>query len=201
MSALPIVDAARFGSGQQVQRVEDPALVAGQGQFTDDVAPAGQTAPGVRALAVCACAHRRRSTARARRGMPGVVAVFTGAELAQAGREADAGGGAVQARRRFGRGHRAAPRARARARALRRRAVAMVVADTRDAARAAADAVHGRLRRAARGDRCGGRAAARRAARGATAGRQRRRRWRAMAMPRPTEPRSRAPRCAWRSTS
>jgi hypothetical protein len=30
--------AARFGSGQAVRRIEDPALVQGQGRFTDDVA-------------------------------------------------------------------------------------------------------------------------------------------------------------------
>jgi len=35
--------AQRFGSGQSVRRIEDPALVAGKGQFTDDVAPVGQT--------------------------------------------------------------------------------------------------------------------------------------------------------------
>ena len=35
--------AQRFGSGQSVRRIEDPALVAGKGQFTDDVSPPGQT--------------------------------------------------------------------------------------------------------------------------------------------------------------
>ena len=39
MSAI----AQRFGSGQSVRRIEDPALVAGKGQFTDDVALPGQT--------------------------------------------------------------------------------------------------------------------------------------------------------------
>ena len=34
--------AQRFGSGQAVRRIEDPALVAGQGCFTDDVSVAGQ---------------------------------------------------------------------------------------------------------------------------------------------------------------
>ena len=34
--------AGRFGSGQAVRRIEDPALVQGQGRFTDDVAPQGQ---------------------------------------------------------------------------------------------------------------------------------------------------------------
>ena len=32
----------RFGSGHEVQRLEDDALLAGRGQFTDDVQPEGQ---------------------------------------------------------------------------------------------------------------------------------------------------------------
>jgi len=35
MSAVPTVDAGRFGSGQQVQRVEDPALLAGIAKNAD----------------------------------------------------------------------------------------------------------------------------------------------------------------------
>ena len=72
-------DAGRFGSGQAVRRVEDPALVAGRGRFTDDVAPAGAD------CIWCSCARRTRmrasssiDAARAR-AMPGVLAVFTGA--------------------------------------------------------------------------------------------------------------------------
>ena len=41
MSAAP--DATRFGSGAAVRRVEDPALVRGQGRYTDDVTLPGQT--------------------------------------------------------------------------------------------------------------------------------------------------------------
>ena len=51
--------AQRFGSGQSVRRIEDPALVAGKGQFTDDVALAGPDLPEPSALALPACAHRR----------------------------------------------------------------------------------------------------------------------------------------------
>ena len=36
-------DISRFGSGRAVRRVEDPALVQGQGRFTDDVTLPGQT--------------------------------------------------------------------------------------------------------------------------------------------------------------
>ena len=42
MSAV-LQDPGRFGSGKNVLRVEDPALLAGQGQFTDDLVVPGQT--------------------------------------------------------------------------------------------------------------------------------------------------------------
>jgi CO/xanthine dehydrogenase Mo-binding subunit len=77
-------EAGRFGSGQQVQRVEDPALLAGKGQFTDDVSPAGELqvvfvrSPHAHARIVAI--HSAAASS-----MPGVVAVFTGAQLAQAG--------------------------------------------------------------------------------------------------------------------
>ena len=35
----PSVLAGRYGSGQAVRRIEDPALVQGLGRYTDDVAP------------------------------------------------------------------------------------------------------------------------------------------------------------------
>jgi aerobic carbon-monoxide dehydrogenase large subunit len=74
----------RFGSGQAVRRVEDPALLRGQGRFTDDINPPGQ----------CFAAFVRSTSAHARivaidasaaLEMPGVLAVHTGAELAAAG--------------------------------------------------------------------------------------------------------------------
>ncbi len=74
----------RFGSGRDVRRIEDAALVQGRGQFTDDFLPAGQL-----------CIRFVRSTvARGRivsidttaaRAVPGVLAVFTGQELQAAG--------------------------------------------------------------------------------------------------------------------
>ena len=36
------VDAMRFGSGRAINRIEDPALVAGRGRYTDDVDLPGQ---------------------------------------------------------------------------------------------------------------------------------------------------------------
>ncbi len=76
--------AARFGSGRAVRRVEDRALVLGQGKFADDV-----TLPGQTWLAFLRSdrAHARIlgiGTAAAA-AMPGVLAVFTGADLLAAG--------------------------------------------------------------------------------------------------------------------
>ncbi|MCW5661689.1 MAG: xanthine dehydrogenase family protein molybdopterin-binding subunit [Burkholderiaceae bacterium] len=79
-----VLETTRFGSGKEVARVEDPALLAGKGQFTDDVAPAGQLHV---VFARSPHAHARIvsiDTASAL-AVPGVVAVFTGADLAQAG--------------------------------------------------------------------------------------------------------------------
>jgi aerobic carbon-monoxide dehydrogenase large subunit len=74
----------RFGSGQAVRRIEDKALLAGQGQFTDDFAPAGVTqmvflrSPHAHAKLV----SMDTTVASA---MPGVVAILTGADLVAAG--------------------------------------------------------------------------------------------------------------------
>ncbi|MFO1325795.1 MAG: xanthine dehydrogenase family protein molybdopterin-binding subunit [Rubrivivax sp.] len=76
--------AARFGSGRTVRRVEDPALVQGQGRFTDDVVPEGQLHMAF-ARSTVAHGRIRAIDADAARSTPGVVAVYTGAELAAAG--------------------------------------------------------------------------------------------------------------------
>ena len=75
---------ARFGSGQAVRRLEDDALLAGAGRFTDDVTLPGQTQlffvrspyPHARIVSV--------DTAAAL-AMPGVLQVVTGADLVAAG--------------------------------------------------------------------------------------------------------------------
>jgi aerobic carbon-monoxide dehydrogenase large subunit len=139
MSAVS-VDAGRFGSGQQVQRVEDPALLAGKGQFTDDVAPVGQLhvmfvrSPHAHARIVSIDSSAASS-------MPGVAAVFTGAQLVRAGVKPLPV--VVPFKRADGTAVVAAPR-RALAHECVRfagEALAMVVAATRDAARAAAEAL------------------------------------------------------------
>jgi carbon-monoxide dehydrogenase large subunit len=74
----------RFGSGQSVRRLEDDALLAGAGQFTDDVSAPEQAClffvrspyPHARILSV---------DTQAAQAMPGVLFVVSGAELAAAG--------------------------------------------------------------------------------------------------------------------
>ena len=74
----------RYGSGKSVRRVEDESLLTGRGQFADNFALPGQ---GYLVFARSPHPHARivaLDTAAAK-AMPGVVAVVTGAELAQAG--------------------------------------------------------------------------------------------------------------------
>ena len=77
-------EAGRYGSGQAVRRVEDPALVAGAGRFTDDVVPAGQLHL---VFVRSPYAHARIVSidAAAAMALPGVLAVYTGEQLAAAG--------------------------------------------------------------------------------------------------------------------
>ena len=78
------LEVGRFGSGKTVRRIEDPALVAGKGQFTDDLNRAGQTHM-VFVRSVHAHARIVSVDAAAARALPGVLAVYTGADLAAAG--------------------------------------------------------------------------------------------------------------------
>src|SRR3989475_434340 len=74
----------KFGVGQPVRRSEDPKLVRGEGRYTDDVnLPAQAYAVMVRSER----AHGiiRNIDASAASAMPGVLAVYTGADLAAAG--------------------------------------------------------------------------------------------------------------------
>ncbi|MDQ6681282.1 MAG: hypothetical protein M3Y67_10030, partial [Pseudomonadota bacterium] len=71
-------EAGRFGSGQAVHRIEDAALLAGQGRYTDDVPADGETCL---AFLRSPYAHARIvgiDTAAAK-AMPGVLAVHSGA--------------------------------------------------------------------------------------------------------------------------
>lgn len=74
----------RFGSGQAVRRIEDDVLLAGGGQYVDDIKPADQT----RLCFVRSphpCARILSIDAEAALAMPGVLYVVTGAELVAAG--------------------------------------------------------------------------------------------------------------------
>ncbi|MFO1217788.1 MAG: xanthine dehydrogenase family protein molybdopterin-binding subunit [Burkholderiaceae bacterium] len=133
-------EAGRFGSGQVVRRVEDAALLAGQGRYTDDVVP-----DALLHLAFVRSPHAHARIVaiddQAVAAMPGVVAVFTGAQLAAAGVKPLAVASAF--RRPDGTPFATAPR---RALAHERvrfvgEAVAMVVAQSAEAARAGADAL------------------------------------------------------------
>ncbi|MCC6813919.1 MAG: xanthine dehydrogenase family protein [Rubrivivax sp.] len=74
----------RYGSGQAVRRLEDDALLQGQGRFTDDLG-----APGDGWLVFVRSPHAhaalRSVDAEAARALPGVRAVITGADLVAAG--------------------------------------------------------------------------------------------------------------------
>ncbi len=79
-----VLPTQRFGSGAAVRRVEDPALVRGQGRFTDD-----NVLPGQSWLAFLRSdrAHARivAIDGSAALALPGVLAVYTGADLVAAG--------------------------------------------------------------------------------------------------------------------
>ena len=79
-----MTDIGRFGSGQAVRRIEDAALLAGGGRFTDDL-----VLPGQAHLAFLRSPHAHArilsmDTAPAL-AVPGVVAVLTGEDLLAAG--------------------------------------------------------------------------------------------------------------------
>jgi carbon-monoxide dehydrogenase large subunit len=76
--------AQRFGSGRAVRRLGDEGLLKGLGQFTDDVTPAGE----LRLMFVRSPYPHARIVsidATSARSMPGVLAVMTGAELVASG--------------------------------------------------------------------------------------------------------------------
>ena len=75
---------AKFGTGQPVRRSEDPRLLRGRGRFTDDKNLPGQAHATVLRSALAHGEIRRVGT-EAAAAMPGVVAIFTGADLAADG--------------------------------------------------------------------------------------------------------------------
>ena len=140
MSAAADTMVGRYGSGQAVRRLEDATLVVGQGQYADDV-----TLPGQTHLAFLrspyAHAHITGVDTRAALALPGVIAVYTGAELVAAGvKPAPAPAGFPRPDGQPGVSAPRYPLADQRVRYV-GEAVVAVVAETPDQARAAADAV------------------------------------------------------------
>ncbi|WP_447744654.1 xanthine dehydrogenase family protein molybdopterin-binding subunit [Variovorax boronicumulans] len=130
----------RFGSGQAVRRLEDESLLAGAGRYTDDVTLAEQAHlvflrspyPHARIVSIDTSAAV---------GMPGVLRVITGADLAEAGVKPMPG--AAGFKRADGSDSASPPRralAHERARFV-GEPVAAVIADTVQQARDAAEAV------------------------------------------------------------
>ena len=136
---MPMDANSRFAIGQPVSRKEDPVLLRGKGRYSDDLSLPGQVY-GV--MVRSRYAHglvRALDTAEAR-GMPGVLGVFTAADLVAAGI------GPMQAPANKHRDGSATPRPYQTVLATERvryvgDPVALVVATSRDAARDAAEMV------------------------------------------------------------
>ena len=143
----------QFGIGQAVKRFEDVRLLRGEGRFHDDVTSPARPTPS-------SCARRTptRGSAsidtRAALRAPGVLAVFTGDDLARGRPRHDAddarSASGPTARRCSRRRTAASPQDRVR---YVGDPVALVVAETLAQAEDAAELVRGRLRAAAVGDR------------------------------------------------
>jgi carbon-monoxide dehydrogenase large subunit len=130
----------KFGVAQSVRRVEDPRLLKGNGSYTDDITPAG-TGYGVVLRSPHAAARILSIDTAAAKAVPGVLAVYTGADL-----EADGIGGlpcAVGLKNRDGSEQVKPPHPVLASGAVRHVGdpVAFIVAETSQAARDGADAV------------------------------------------------------------
>jgi carbon-monoxide dehydrogenase large subunit len=130
----------KFGIGQPVPRAEDPALLTGRGRYTDDIALPGQVW-AVMVRSPYAHGVIRGIRTEAARAMPGVLGVWTAADLAAAGYKPMVC--AMPLKNRDGsplRSTRRTPLAEDRVRHV-GDPVAFVVAETRAAAKDAAEAV------------------------------------------------------------
>ena len=74
----------KFGIGQPVRRTEDPMLVRGEGCYTDDIKLTGE-AYAVMVRSRIAHGVIKGIDTTAARNMPGVLGVYTGADLAAYG--------------------------------------------------------------------------------------------------------------------
>src|SRR5215470_9324978 len=74
----------KFGVGQPVPRTEDPILVQGRGTYSDDVNLEGQAYAAIVRSRHAHGVIKGIDTSPAR-AMPGVIAVYTGKDLEEAG--------------------------------------------------------------------------------------------------------------------
>lgn len=130
----------KFGIAQNVRRVEDPRLLIGGGRYTDDIQLPGEAIATV-LRSPHAAARIISMDADAARAMPGVLAVYTGADL-----QADSIGGipcGVPIKNRDGSSRADVPHHALAIGAVRHVGdpVAFIVAETHQAARDAAEAV------------------------------------------------------------
>ncbi|HET6521388.1 MAG TPA: xanthine dehydrogenase family protein molybdopterin-binding subunit, partial [Geminicoccaceae bacterium] len=131
---------ARFAVGQPVPRKEDPKLVRGEGRYTDDLHLPNEVHAHV-LRAGLAHGVLRRVDANAARAMPGVLAVYTGADIDRAGYRPLTSG--IPLKNRDGSPLRAAPQpalAQGRVRYV-GQPVALVVAESLAQAKDAAEAI------------------------------------------------------------
>jgi aerobic carbon-monoxide dehydrogenase large subunit len=131
---------ARFGSGKEVPRLEDEQLLKGNGQFTDDIVPENLSS-------VCFLrspyphANIVSIDTQAARALPGVLGIFTGEQLVAAGvKPIPAGAMFVRADGKPAATALRRPLAYQRVRYV-GEAVAVVVAQTNEQARNAAEAI------------------------------------------------------------
>ncbi|MCA3256139.1 MAG: xanthine dehydrogenase family protein molybdopterin-binding subunit, partial [Alphaproteobacteria bacterium] len=74
----------KFGVGQSITRIEDERLVTGQGRYTDDMQFPGQCY-GVTLRSPYGHARILSMDTSAARAMPGVLAIYTHADIADYG--------------------------------------------------------------------------------------------------------------------
>ena len=74
----------KFGVGQPVPRKEDPTLLRGEGRYTDDINLPGQ-AYAVMVRSQVAHGILKGIDTEAAKAMPGVLGVWTGADLERGG--------------------------------------------------------------------------------------------------------------------
>src|SRR6516164_9649773 len=79
-----MLELERYAIGQPVPRSEDPVLLRGEGQYADDVNLPGQ-AYAVMVRSGYAHGVIREIDTTAARGVPGVLSVYTAADLEKAG--------------------------------------------------------------------------------------------------------------------